>query len=75
MYNVGLTYPRYLEEYDSINKYGIIEEVYSEAVTDDTSYVLVSQNQLKYNKDTVNKVDITVHLGYLARCYAEYRFN
>lgn len=66
MYNVGLTYPRYLEEYDSVNKYGIIEEVYSEAITDDTSYVLVSQNQLKYNKDTVNKVDITVHLGYLA---------
>jgi len=66
MYNVGLTYPRYLEEYDSVNKYGIIEEVYSEAITDNTSYVLVSQNQLKYNKDTVNKVDITVHLGYLA---------
>ena len=30
MYNVGLTYPRYLEEYDSVNKYGIIEEIYSE---------------------------------------------
>ena len=65
-YNVSLTFPRYLEDFNSVNKYGIIEDVFSDKIETNENYVSISQNQLKYNSEPVVKTDVTIHLGYLS---------
>jgi hypothetical protein len=65
VYDVNLTYPRYIEDFETINRYGIIEELYNEEIKDSESYVTITENNIRYNAEPVNKTTITVHLEYL----------
>lgn len=61
VYDIAYTFPRYAEESDSVSKYGYLENLYTEDIDDNETYVAVTQNQLNYNIEPITTISIDVY--------------
>lgn len=61
VYDIAYTFPRYAEEPDSVSKYGYLENLYTEDIDDNETYVTVTQNQLNYNIEPITTISIDVY--------------
>lgn len=67
VYDISLSFPRYLENVDAIEQYGtILEEPMTDEITDLNTFIITTDNSLKYNASPTTSTKVTAHLDFLA---------
>ena len=67
VYDISLSFPRYLENVDAIEQYGtILEEPMADEITDLNTFIITTDNSLKYNASPTTSTKVTAHLDFLA---------
>ena len=67
VYDISLSFPRYLENVEAIEQYGtILEEPMSDEITDLNTFIISTDNSLKYDASPTTSTKVTAHLEFLA---------
>ena len=67
VYDISLSFPRYLENVEAIEQYGtILEEPLTDELTDLNTFIITTDNALKYNASPTTSTKVTAHLDFLA---------